>query len=520
LIISVRRDKTKIGSTSITDLAGGDITRTDSIALEATAADGTYDICTHFAEEESGIYYFRSQGGALIVDNTSPLVDIISPEEGAEVWGSVKVEAIIEDLNLHRASVIIDGEAYPLAAPSITEPQMVAASWHRPSFIQDRDGEFWVAYLSGGGGIAVRHSPDGKEWSEETQAVEGRPLGTSWWSLIQNSNGRYWIALDGDVGIDRYILVTSSSDGLSWTGPKTATPLDVYSMSRLSLIQDSKGRYWIAYLDGQPKQVRVISSLDGDSWSAPTAVVSEPEQVAYATTIDYPSLIQDSSGRYLITYSWGYEETRVTTSLNGITWSAPVSINVPGAKVTGPTSFLQDAQGRYWIIYHMRHRGAFYVFGSYSYDLSKWSQPFQLTFLAGSQWPSGIQSADGTYWTAFVSANNVYVSSSEIFWGYQWDTTAELEGKHDIKLEATDRAGNVGSGSLTVTVVWPVAGDADRDYDVDIFDLVAVATAFNTKVGEQSYNPKADLNRDGIIDVYDLLKVGIHFGKVEYVQAP
>lgn len=48
-------------------------------------------------------------------------------------------------------------------------------------------------------------------------------------------------------------------------------------------------------------------------------------------------------------------------------------------------------------------------------------------------------------------------------------------------------------------------GDVTGDWRIDIFVLVAVASAFNALPTSANWNPHADLNRDGVINIFDLL---------------
>jgi hypothetical protein len=60
-------------------------------------------------------------------------------------------------------------------------------------------------------------------------------------------------------------------------------------------------------------------------------------------------------------------------------------------------------------------------------------------------------------------------------------------------------------------------GDADcicknSLYEVDIDDLMLVAQAFHTKLGDGTYDARADLKPDNVINIFDLAIVGKYFG--------
>lgn len=65
-----------------------------------------------------------------------------------------------------------------------------------------------------------------------------------------------------------------------------------------------------------------------------------------------------------------------------------------------------------------------------------------------------------------------------------------------------------------VTVVSP---DLNSDEEVNIEDLVIVATAFMSYPGHPDWNPLADFNKDNIINIVDLALIARNFGKTFYV---
>jgi len=76
-------------------------------------------------------------------------------------------------------------------------------------------------------------------------------------------------------------------------------------------------------------------------------------------------------------------------------------------------------------------------------------------------------------------------------------------GLHDTKL--------LNSSRVSVPAP-PNLGDVNGDGRVDVFDLVIVANAYCSKVGDPRYNPQADLNSDGAVDIEDLIIVALNFG--------
>ena len=190
------------------------------------------------------------------------------------------------------------------------------AEGHYPSLYQDSKGTYWIAYMDEEECcIALLHSSDGKSWSKPTRLDNTRPF--SWNpSLIQSGDGVYLIAYASAmmeenetleqtemeeaeaVGSLLGVFLTKTRDLKTWSTPI----LVVNGTDEFSFFQDRKGMLWIAFhstLDDGNLNIFVISSMDGEIWSAPVRVTDDP-----ANDIE-PSIIQDDNGRYLVAFaSW------------------------------------------------------------------------------------------------------------------------------------------------------------------------------------------------------------------------
>jgi hypothetical protein len=54
--------------------------------------------------------------------------------------------------------------------------------------------------------------------------------------------------------------------------------------------------------------------------------------------------------------------------------------------------------------------------------------------------------------------------------------------------------------------------DLDCDGDVDIVDIMLIASRWNTKLGDPSYNAQFDFDNDGDIDIVDIMQVAAQWG--------
>jgi len=60
---------------------------------------------------------------------------------------------------------------------------------------------------------------------------------------------------------------------------------------------------------------------------------------------------------------------------------------------------------------------------------------------------------------------------------------------------------------------FALLGDLDYDCDVDVADIMLVATRWHSSVGDANYNPTYDLDGDGDIDIVDIMLVAVHWGE-------
>jgi hypothetical protein len=86
-------------------------------------------------------------------------------------------------------------------------------------------------------------------------------------------------------------------------------------------------------------------------------------------------------------------------------------------------------------------------------------------------------------------------------------------------------SGNVHYGNYTVsacsyygmlatghtTFYLPLIGDINHDGVVDIYDAILLSKAYNSKPGDQNWNPDADLNGDNAVDIYDAILLSTHW---------
>jgi len=98
-------------------------------------------------------------------------------------------------------------------------------------------------------------------------------------------------------------------------------------------------------------------------------------------------------------------------------------------------------------------------------------------------------------------------------------TTADYSGQITIKIVYGGSMGmlaNTTQEGLRLLQCVMLAGDVDKDFDVDIFDLVRMAGVYGVKKPDPKYDSHSDcdLDGDGDIDIFDLVRMAGNYGKV------
>jgi len=99
---------------------------------------------------------------------------------------------------------------------------------------------------------------------------------------------------------------------------------------------------------------------------------------------------------------------------------------------------------------------------------------------------------------------------------FTWNTTTYAKGNYTLSAYAwpvpneTEVVDNTLIGGM---VLVTLAGDVDGDYDVDIFDVVAMSGAYGSNENEPVYVSNYDINSDGQIDILDIVIAAGNYGK-------
>jgi len=96
-----------------------------------------------------------------------------------------------------------------------------------------------------------------------------------------------------------------------------------------------------------------------------------------------------------------------------------------------------------------------------------------------------------------------------------WYTTPFAMGNHFLTVEANIVPGETDVADNTFPYGWmfvTIAGDTDADRDVDIFDIVRMASVYGITKPNPMYDPNSDLDDDGDIDIFDIVIAASNYG--------
>ena len=177
--------------------------------------------------------------------------------------------------------------------------------------------------------------------------------------------------------------------------------------------------------------------------------------------------------------------------------SAPVGVGFTSGNV-GP-NMISSSLSRATSITDTGKLGTFVVYGSLLSGFPKdggypycpeWS--FNLTITTQTAVPPQFLAAPGTYNLSFsFPSGNVH------------------HGNYTVS--ACSYVGMLATSHTTFYV--PLIGDVNHDGVVDIYDAILLAKAYNSKLGDQSWNPSADLNGDNAVDIYDAILLSTHWNQ-------
>ncbi|MBU0490215.1 MAG: peptidoglycan DD-metalloendopeptidase family protein [Chloroflexi bacterium] len=131
-------------------------------------------------------------------------------------------------------------------------------------------------------------------------------------------------------------------------------------------------------------------------------------------------------------------------------------------------------------------------------------------------WTSNLGPAADTYLYVYDTDGTTLLASNDDYGGSlasQIEWTAPAAGTYYVLVQHWNpNAAGCGTG-YDLTIQRHLFGDLDHDCDVDVADIMQVASRWNTHTGDPGYDPAYDLDHDGDIDVADIMLVAAAWGQ-------
>lgn len=85
-----------------------------------------------------------------------------------------------------------------------------------------------------------------------------------------------------------------------------------------------------------------------------------------------------------------------------------------------------------------------------------------------------------------------------------------------LSLYVSSLTRGISNFSFDIIFVRGRSPDIDDDGNVDVYDVVKLATCYSAEEGDSNYNPNCDLNVDGKTFIYDVVLISMHYGEKNY----
>jgi len=237
-------------------------------------------------------------------------------------------------------------------------------------------------------------------------------------SIMQDSKGRYWISWSQyGQGWDYQIMISHSDDGWNWSEPFQITNDRGNRFSPI-VIQDEEGCYRLFYSD---RGINIVYSQNGEEWTN-TSIVRP----------FYPDsfkIISDDNNTNLMAFSYvpyigetsdpPQSEVYIAKSIDATNWTEPQFIDYGGV-----SSLFQDSDQNYWLIVDNR-----YFLDIYRSPMGdNWDRVSRLS-LESYYGGSMIEDNDNIYRLAWLSVkgnNNSTIMLTSSKDGENWEYSQEI----------------------------------------------------------------------------------------------
>ncbi|TET56775.1 hypothetical protein E3J51_04280, partial [Candidatus Bathyarchaeota archaeon] len=110
--------------------------------------------------------------------------------------------------------------------------------------------------------------------------------------------------------------------------------------------------------------------------------------------------------------------------------------------------------------------------------------------------------------TSIATQNATLTAGNSTNLIFMWNTSSSVKGNYTLTAYVTPVSEEKEVDNNLLEDGWiflTIPGDVDADRDVDIFDIVAIVTAYGSAEGDPEYVPNYDINDDGKVDIFDIV---------------
>jgi hypothetical protein len=196
--------------------------------------------------------------------------------------------------------------------------------------------------------LLVTSSTDGITWSKPSQITgQSSKLAPAIVEFVQSPDDNCKLILAYVANnSSNDLLVTSSTDGITWSKPSQITgQSSKLAPSIIEFIQSPDNNYKLilAYVaNNSSNDLLVTSSTDGITWSKPSRVTGQCSQTAPALCMGTNYIDSENYLALVYVANNNSKDLLMTTSTDGIIWSKPSQITGQSSKLTPTLTFASE----------------------------------------------------------------------------------------------------------------------------------------------------------------------------------
>ncbi len=306
-----------------------------------------------------------------------------------------------------------------------------------PHFIRSTSGRFYMVYAYGGD-VLITNSSNGLSWSSPIYIETGGTYSMHGSDICQTSDGMFYVVMRRNTGGGFYedIYITNSSDGITWETPAPLVTTSTYdTFPRITKGLDDS--LWVLYSHSVTASTSgdwdlyVLNSTDGVNWSSPRQITDETFQERWG------DILVASDGSVHVSYQkyqsgtfWVFE----THSDDGIIWSEGVEVVSSSYVPTHGGSLTQTNDGRFLLTFDANSDSNLYMLKSK--DGIVWTPPEIIAQSVMTQEYPDIFAEGNTLHLVFRTGGNAYYGRDSITplisLEWQYDTGAGIRGSPTI----------------------------------------------------------------------------------------